>query len=215
MSGACEPGWHPRVVAGMNAVLAYWLPDPEHSVTARTLLALGYVLAAFCWLRASRRARSSAGDSGAGWWMLGAILLFMLAANKQFNLRGVFESGIRALAKAEHWYDRRRPMQFVVAVVVPAFLALATGLYLALKGRAFIRRHPLALAGWVLLFLYLVLRQSQEWKPVLPVLKAIRYHDWRLGLEATGLLLVILAALTSRPSPPPESTPDESGLSSR
>jgi hypothetical protein len=53
----------------------------------------------------------------------------------------------------------------------------------------------------MLLLLYLALRQTQEWKPVLPWLSAIRYYDWRLALEAAGIMLVVLAALIARPPP--------------
>ena len=178
--------------------MAYLLPDPEHSTAARTLLVLGYVGAALCWLRASRRARLGPSGSASGWWLLGALLLFLLAANKQFNLRGQFEAGFRALARAGHWYDQRRPAQFAVAVVLPSVLAISTGLFLAVKGRNFLRRQPLALAGWALLLLYLALRQTQEWKPALRWLAALRYHDWRLALEAAGILLVVVAALLAR-----------------
>ena len=183
-------------------MLAYLLPDPEHSAAACSLLVLGYVVAALCWLRSYRRARMDAPDSFVRSWRLGAVLLFLLALNKLFNLRLQFEDGIRALAKAEGWYDRRQPMQFVVAVVLPSVLALLTGAFLATKARSFVQQHPLALAGWVLLLLYLALRQTQEWKPVLPWLSAIRYYDWRLALEVAGMLLVVLAALRAYPDNP-------------
>jgi hypothetical protein len=186
-------------------MLAYLLPDPEHSLAARLLLVLGYVVAALCWLRANRRARAASAESFSRWWMLGTVLLFLLAINKLFNLRLQFEAGFRALAKAGHWYDRRQPMQFVVAIVLPSVLGLFTAAFLAIKGRVFIRCHPLALVGWLLLLLYLALRQTQEWKPVLPWLSAIRYYDWRLALEAAGMLLVVMAALSARP--PPSSPP--------
>jgi hypothetical protein len=193
-------------MAVTSSVLAYLLPDPEHSVAARSLLVVGYVMAGFCWLQAGRRARSGSTGSYPGWWLLGAILLFLLAVNKQFNLRGLFEAGIRALARSEHWYDQRKPVQFALAIVLPSLLGILTASFLAIKGRAFIRRHPLALVGWLLLLLYLALRQSQEWKPVLPWLSAIRYHDWRLALEVAGLLLVAIAALAAHrprfPTPP-------------
>jgi hypothetical protein len=189
----------------MSSLFAYLLPDPEHSTAARSLLALGYVVVALCWLRASRRVRPGSAGAFSRWWLWGAVLLFVLAINKQFNLRGQFEDGFRALAKAEHWYDRRQPVQFALAILLPALLALFTAAFLAVKGRRFIRCHPLALAGWVLLWLYLALRQSQEWHPVVPWLSAIRYHDWRLALEMAGLLLVALAALV--PHPPPQSGP--------
>ena len=179
-------------------MLAYLLPDPEHSPAARSLLVVGYVVAGLCWLRASRRARADSTGGFSRWWLLGAVLLFLLALNKLFNLRLQFEAGIRALAKAGHWYDRRQPVQFVVAIVLPSVLALLAAAFLAIKGRGFMRRQPLALAGWSLLLIYLALRQTQEWKPVLRWLSAIRYYDWRLALETAGILLVVLAALRVR-----------------
>jgi hypothetical protein len=185
-------------VAETSAWLAYLLPDPEHSATARLMLVVGYVAATLCWLRAYRRTRPGSADSFSRWWLLGAVLLFLLALNKAFNLRVQIEAGIRALAKAENWYDRRQPVQFVFAVVLPSVLAVLTGVFLATKGRHFLRRYPLALVGWVLLLLYLALGQTQEWKPVLPWLSAIRYYDWRLALETAGILLVVLAALRVR-----------------
>ena len=201
MPGIAEAAWHFRAVAGVSSFLAYWLPDPEHTAAAKGLLVLGYFVAAVCWLRASRRARLTSAGSFSRWWLLGAVLLFLLAVNKQLNLRGEFEAGFRALAKAGHWYDGRQPMQFAVAVVLPVVLALFAGAFMVTKGRVFLRSHPLALLGWLVLLLYLALRQTQEWKPVLRWLSAIRYYDWRLALEAAGILLVVLAAILARPPP--------------
>ena len=187
--------------------MALLLPDPEHSTAAGSILVSGYLAAALCWLFAYRRARLGSGQSFSNWWLLGALLLFLLALNKAFNLRSEFEAGIRALAKAENWYDRRQPVQFALAIVLPFVLALLTGAFLATKGRSFVRCHPLALAGWVLLLLYLSLRQTQEWKPVLPWLSSIRYYDWRSALEAAGMLMVVLAALIAHPSSPSRPPP--------
>ncbi len=195
------------MVLESSSFWAYLLPDPEHSLGARSFLVVSYVAAALCGWRAGRRARLGPAESAAGWWYLGAVLLFLLALNKQFYLRGQFEAAFRAVAKAQDWYDRRRPMQFVVAIVLPSVLAFLTAVFLALKARPFLRRQPLALVGWVLLLIYLALRQTQEWKPVLPWLEAIRYHDWRLALEVAGILLVVLAALLARPSVRPGSAP--------
>jgi hypothetical protein len=207
ISGFAEAEWHPRAVVGMSSFLAYLLPDPEHSTAARTILVLGYAVAALCWLRSYRRARQESADSFGRWWLLGAVLLFLLAINKLFNLKVQFEAGIRALARAENWYDQRQPVQFVVAVLLPSVLAVLTGAFLATKARIFVRRHPLALAGWVLLLLYLALRQAQECKPALRWLSAMRYYDWRMALEVAGLLVVILAAFISHPPQPPRRSP--------
>ena len=62
-------------------------------------------------------------------------MLFLLAINKQFDLRSQMAAGIRALAKAGHWYDERRPMQFVVAIVLPSVLAIFTGAFMATRAR--------------------------------------------------------------------------------
>jgi len=189
-------------------MFGYLLPDPEHSWVARSLLAAGYVAAGFVWLRTSRRTRQAKSGSFAFWWFLGAVLLFLLAISKEFNLRGVFELGIRAIAKAGHWWERRQPMQFMFAVVLPALAAVFVGIVLATRARAFVRSHCIAFLGWVLLLLYLVLRQSQEWKGALPWLQAVHYHDWRLALEVAGIALVVLAAVIER-APPTASTAEE------
>jgi hypothetical protein len=179
----------------MSLVLGYVLPDPEHSTPARAFLVVGYAATAWLWWRAGRQTRS-AEDSF--WWHLGAILLFLLALNKFFNLRLVIEGSIRALAKSGNWYERRQPVQFALAVVLPSILAALTAIVLATKGRAFFRRNLPALVGWVVLLLYLSLRQIQEWKPAISLLRAVRYNDWRLALEIAGIVLVIFSAVDSR-----------------
>jgi hypothetical protein len=194
---------HLCAVAGPATFFAYLLPDPEHSVAARSLLAVGYVLAALSWLVASKRAGPASAGFFARWWFAGAVLLFLLAINKQFDLRAHFERGFRAFAKAGNWYDQRQPVQFVVALVLPFVCAVFVGILLATKARLFVRFHPLALIGWLLLLLYLGLRQTQEWKPMLPWLESMRYHDWRLALEFAGILLVSLAALAAPLRLPP------------
>jgi len=166
------------------------LPDPEHSFLARALLVAGYVAAAWYWSRAARTTRS---DDDSYWWWVGTVGLILLTGNKLFNLRLVFEGTIRAIAKAGGWYEQRRPVQFVVAIVLPLLGVLIVSI-MATKSRAFLKRHLTATIGWMLLLLYLVLRQTQEWKPSLVVLNAIRYHDWRLVLEVAGIVLVVVGA---------------------
>ena len=197
-------------MSGANSatILRFALPDPEHSTIARAFLVLAYTTAAWLWWRAAARTKTVA-DSF--FWRLGAVLLFLLAMNKLLNLRLRFEAGIRAIAKAGHWYDQRQPVQFVLAIALPLVLAAITAIFAATKGKEFLRRHPSALAGWIFLLLYLALRQSQEWKPALARLEAIYYLDWRIVLEVAGIALVILSALMNRQS---YSFPDRPGKSS-
>jgi len=184
----------------MNPLLAYLLPDPENSTPTRVVLVAGYLAAAFLWIRMGRQARG-ANDSAARWWFVGAVLLFLLAVNKTFNLRLQFEAAIRAFAKAGGWYYRRQKMQFVVAIVLPAVLATTTTILLAIKARGFLRRNPLALAGWVFLLFYLAVRQTQEWKPAYRWLTSIHYRDWRLALEVAGIALVVLGGVRGQGRP--------------
>ncbi len=187
-------------MAGPSAVFAYLLPDPEHSA-ARGILVLAYLGAAAIWFWAFRRTRQAPPDSCSRWWLIGAVLLFLLALNKEFDLRRQFELGFRWLAQSGGWYERRRPLQFFFAVILPSGVGAIALVMLATKARVFAAQHFLAAVGWGLLFVYLALRQCQEWKPMLPWLEALRYHDWRLALEVGGLLLVGLAGLRRRPSP--------------
>jgi hypothetical protein len=185
----------PRVNSAMMIFLA--LPDPEHSTLARFVLTAAYLISAWLWWRAGTRTLTIA-DSFL--WRLGAMLLFLLAMNKLFNLRLVFEAGMRAIAKSGNWYDRRQPVQFVVAIVLPLLVAAVVVIFTLTKGKTFLWRRPTALAGWIFLLLYLALRQSQEWKPALAVLEAFHYRDWRIGLEIVGIGLLIGSALMSRRS---------------
>jgi hypothetical protein len=100
-------------------------------------------------------------------------------------------------------------MQFVVAVVLPGLAAVFVGIVLATRGKDFVRSHRIALLGWMLLLLYLVLRQSQEWKGALPWLEAVHYHDWRLALEVAGIALVMCAAVIERPPPTAPTTTEK------
>jgi hypothetical protein len=181
-------------------ILFLALPDPEHSTLARLVLTSAYLIAAWLWWRAGSKTATLA-DSFI--WRLGATFLLLLSINKLLNLRPLFESGIRTIAKSENWYDRRQPVQFVVAIVLPLLLAAIVVIFTLTKGKAFLRRRPAALAGWIFLLSYLALRQSQEWKPALPWLEAIHYRDWRLGLEVLGIGLVIGSAVMSRRASPP------------
>jgi hypothetical protein len=102
------------------------LPDPEHSSLARLILTSAYVISAWLWWRAGTK---TATVSDSFLWRLGALLLFLLAMNKFFNLRLLFEGGMRAIAKSGNWYNRRQPVQFVVAVVLPLLLAAVVAGY--------------------------------------------------------------------------------------
>ncbi len=179
----------------MSPSLALLLPDPEHSPLARAALVIGYLAAALSWCWAGLRLRGTRDGTSTRWWMWGAWLLLLLAANKAFNLRMQGEALIRLIAKGTGWYEQRQPAQFFFAVVLPAVAGLLVLAVVLTRARRFARAQPLALTGWFLLLLYLALRQTQEWKPALHWLTSLHYLDWRLALEVAGIFLVLVAAL--------------------
>jgi hypothetical protein len=176
---------------------AFILPDPEHSPLMRAVLVAAYLAAALCWLKAGWPAHAASGNLSRRWWLLGALLLFLLAANKAFDFRSQCELFLRLIAKADGWYDRRQPLQFLLAIILPVVAGLFVLMLVLTNARRFVRDHPLALPGWLLLLLYLALRQSQEWKPAFHWLSSIQYDRWRLMLEMAGIGLVILTAVTA------------------
>src|SRR6185436_18959173 len=145
-------GCHHRAVLCMySAILIFPLPDPEHARLARLFLTFAYLIAAWLWWRAGSRTLTIA-DSFI--WRLGAILLLLLAMNKLFSLRVLFESGMRAIAKSGNWYDSRQPVQFVVAIVLQLLLAAIVVIFTLTKGKAFLSNRPAALFGWLILLMY-------------------------------------------------------------
>jgi len=200
----------------MLSSLALVLPDPEHSAIARTMLVVGYLAAALSWWRAGWRATPSAkleahhqqrdrsqtasgeipqrDDSLARWWKLGALLLLLLAASKAVDLRAHCEILLRHFAKATGWWEQRQPVQFLLAIILPSVAGPFFGWLVFTRARRFARAQPLAAIGWLLLYFYLACRQSLEWKPALHCLGSVGYFDWRLVLEAAGIVLVATAA---------------------
>ncbi len=185
---------------GPRLLAEFVLPDPEHSGLTRMVLVLGYLTAALCWHQAVRRAKRSPDGPFVRVWMTGAILLLLLAVSKALDLRTLCEMFIRRIAHATGWYEQRQQMQFFLALVLPAMVGLLLGTIFLTKARQFFRHQPLALAGWLLLFIYLACRQSLEWKPALHWLTSMRYFSWRLLLEVAGIASLILAA---HPAPKP------------
>jgi hypothetical protein len=200
----------------MLPVVALVLPDPEHSAITRTVLVVGYLIATVSWWRAGLRTSRSTklepeilqstrsqtvaveiptpDDSFARWWKLGALLLLFLMVSKTVDLRAQCEVLLRQFAKATGWWEQRPPVQFFLAIILPALAGLVFGWLVFARARQFTRSHPLAAVGWLLLYLYLACRQSLEWKPALHWLRSIGYFDWRLLLEAAGILLLSTAA---------------------
>jgi len=114
-----------------------------------------YAFAALaCW-----RARRAAPSAERPAWLVLAVGLAFLAVNKQLDLQSLMTAMGRTIAKAQGWYEHRRPFQalFIAAIAGAGLI----GMVLLLRSY---RRASLALqgalAGAVLLCVFIVIRAS-------------------------------------------------------
>jgi hypothetical protein len=92
-------------------------------------------------------------------WCATALLLLLLGLNKQMDVQTLFTALLREVSQAQGWYEWRRPLQKVFVLLLGA---TCTGFYAVLlfQMRRSWRRYRLALAGFVLLGLYVLFRAS-------------------------------------------------------
>lgn len=134
-------------------------------------------------------------EPGRGFWGLIAILMALLAINKQLDLQSALTAAGRCLAKAQEWYGNRRAVQaeFIAGLLGLVLICLLAGLWLQRRN---LRRNGLALVGLAILGGFVMIR-------------AVGFHhfDQLIGLrkfgisanymlENTGLLLIALNAVT-------------------
>lgn len=190
-----------RAVVGLR-----WRPgigDPTF-VGWLTVAAYGIAAAGAVWAFAGARAsqRRLAGEdqraardrrSMKQLWLLIAITMVLLGANKQLDLQTLLIQKIRQRAYVDGWYgDRRRyQVDFIVAMTLAALLA---GVALSVWLRRSLARMALAIAGLGMLVLFVLIRAS-----------SFHYVDKLLSLgeglrlnavfELSGIALVIGAAV--------------------
>lgn len=184
LPGCIEGRWSP---VAHDAHLFGW------SVTA----AYGAAALAAAW-RAGVRAGSEAGARAV--WIGVALLMAVLALNKQLDLHVLMTAAGRCLAQEQGWIAQRRAVQeaLVVAVALGA-LAAGWGVLRALRGRW--RAHAGLLAGLGLVAAFMLLRAAElNHLVAAPGTGAIAAPALR-GLELAGPCVILIAALR-RPAPP-------------
>jgi hypothetical protein len=135
------------------------------------------------------------------WWVT-AFLLLLLGVNKQMDLQTLFTWVLRRMARAQGWYELRRPLQkcFVAALALAG--AGFYGILLFLLRRRW-KRYLLALAGFALLGCYVLLRVGTFYHVQRAASEegAAPWLKW--ALELGGILCIgISAALQTRRSQP-------------
>jgi hypothetical protein len=158
--------------------------------------ALAYVVGALFCVRAGIVTRHS--DKQQPWWILAVILLF-LGVNKLLNLQTRLINLGRSAAQTQGWYPYEREAQAVFVVLFTLVLA-ATLAACVKKWRRFVKEQPLALAGVLLLFLFVVVRAATL-NHVDALLRLNLYDDywaWTLELIAAACLAWSAAQVKAR-----------------
>ena len=173
-----------------------WRPEIGDPSVMGWVTVAAYALAAFtAWLAARGAGHGSGVVSGSrGLWMGVAMLMAFLCINKQIDLQSLFTDIGRVFAKKQGWYEERRQFQkwFVVGVLAASFLVTTL---VALRYRAFWKRHFMLAAGLAFLLTFIVVR-AVSFHHVDALLKSRvggMKRNWIL--EITGITLVWLAAL--------------------
>ncbi|MGA2540016.1 MAG: hypothetical protein ABSG78_00490 [Verrucomicrobiota bacterium] len=177
-----NPGWHPRLD---NPGFLGW------SVVAAYLIA-----AAFCARAALARRKLGPEERRFSviWWLLALGLLF-LGVNKQLNLQTLLIDLGRQAALAGGWYEREKARQAQLIFSAAFTLAgLVAACFLLARFRRFFARNPGALAGVVVLLLFVLIRAAS----INHVFEraGIRQDDkkWTWVLEIAGSAVLALAA---------------------
>lgn len=183
-----------------------WAPGIGDPSLGGWLTVACYLLGAWACREAARAAgRCSMPRRERRFWMLLALLLLLLGANKQLDLQSALTEFGRLLARAHGWYGQRALVQlwFIVAAGVAAMALAGAVLYL-------LRRAPkptqLAIMGAGALLGFVLIRAASFHhmdRFVGSMLLGLR-ANWLL--EIGGILLVAAGALwrrdASRPAAP-------------
>lgn len=161
----------------IECTLARWQPgigDPTWQGWATVLV---YLAAAALALRAAGRGAFPAATlrRERRFWITVAVLLLLLALNKQLDLQSALTAAGRCMARAQGWYQDRRVVQmgFLVALAVLALVFL--GMLLALL-RGTLARSGLAAVGLAFVLGFVLMR-------------AVGFHhaDRLLGVQLPGM----------------------------
>jgi hypothetical protein len=151
-----------------------------------------YVGAAACCARAALKSRDALSREPI-WWLLAAGLLF-LGVNKQLNLQTLMIVIGRNVFSAGHWYGARRRAQLIFCAVF-SVACLGALVWLWWRSRRFFRENQVALAGAIVLVIFVVLRAAtinhvDEFLGI-----NLDDENWAWVLEITGSALIGIGAL--------------------
>ncbi len=154
--------------SGMTQILGvmvngHWRPGIGDPTLIGWLTVAGYLIAAgFCGACAWRADRVSLADRfrqhRVFWWGL-AVIMLLMAINKQLDIQSWFTMVGKQLAKAGGWYSLRRTFQiwFIAGIALSGLIFL---MWLSWTFRLRWRQYGLALFGIVFLVSFVIIRAA-------------------------------------------------------
>lgn len=190
-----------------------WTPGIGDPTPVGWLTVIAYVGTAIAALFAAKRADPQSHPGERRFWHFAALLLFLLAVNKQLDLQTLLTAVGRAEARTQGWYGYRRMIQkeFIYAIAASGMIAAGATAWLIRHTQAMVR---LALFGFVFLGGFILIRAA-SFHHVDALLKdSVLAMHWNWILELSGIGIVAVAALCypgrsdSRTTPAPEGDGD-------
>lgn len=172
-----------------------WSPGIGDPTLIGWLIVAAYITAALLCIACFCSARHNRLIKQQTFWLMMAIVLFLLAVNKQLDLQTWLTEVARNIAREQDWYQQRRIFQVwvvgVIAVVGVSLIILAGWL---MRHSA---RHRLAFIGLILLLTFIMIR-SASFHPVDDVL-AFKFAKLKLRyiLELGAIVCIATSAARS------------------
>lgn len=163
----------------LTCAFAQWSPGLGDNHLMGWVTVVVYLVAAFASGLAARRlvASDPLTRRERRFWVLAAVVMLLLAVNKQLDLQSLLTMIARCHAQLAGWYDIRRVVQETFIYLVAAGGVIALGL-LALLLRGILGRVWLALVGLGFVCVFVVIRAA-----------SFHHVDVLLGGTAGGLRL--------------------------
>ena len=178
----------------------YWWPGIGDPTWIGWITVVAYAVAIFLCVQTGRQSRQKIGENQiepSAMWFACAVILFFFGVNKQLDLQTALIQFGGQMALNEGWYEHRRAVQFIFAMLLGAALVMA--LIIAVRRqRQFFQRHPLTLVGGIFLASFTFLRSAIFNHADEAVGINMGEGEWMAVFELLGIGCFIVASLRAQ-----------------
>lgn len=178
--------------AGLRACIARgWAPQIGDPEITGWLTVVSYLI---CFALACRIVVRRPAPAAYGLWRVLAVLMLVLAVNKQLDLQTALTATGRCLAQAQGWYDNRQTVQ--LAFILALLLAVSTALVATLIAlRHKLRGNGLAILGMGVLGAFVMVRAVGFHHVDMLINRDFANVKFNFLFENAGLVLIAVNAL--------------------